>query len=238
MARMTIERFVEQLRLAFGDDLRSVVLYGSAAAGEAEATSDQNVLVLVDELHPERLQAIGAAVRAWMDAGNPPPFTLTTEEWRRSGDIFPMEYADIIDRHRVLHGDAGFAALAVQPRDLRWQLELEAMGKLLHLRQGLFATAGDRKRQLELLEASKSAVLVLFRATIRLEGRSPARDPIAVCRDAAAIAGFDPAPFERVVRHVRGIEKLKLPDVGPVLDAYVRGVERLVGHLDQHHVGH
>ncbi len=34
MAKMTLEELVAQLRAAFGAELRSVVLYGSAASGE------------------------------------------------------------------------------------------------------------------------------------------------------------------------------------------------------------
>ena len=234
MAKMTLDQLVTQLRSAFGQELRSVVLYGSAATGEAVKQSDQNVLVLVDALDVARLEAVGAVVRAWSDAGNPPPFTLTLEEWRRSADVFPMEYADILERHRVLHGDPPFDGIRILPADLRWQLELEAMGKLLHLRQGVLAAAGDGRRQLELLEASKSAMLVLFRATLRLHGQTPSLDPGEVARATAAIAGFNPSPFERVIRHVRKEEVLKPAGAGAVLAEYVRGIELLVGHLDQH----
>src|SRR5689334_19002321 len=99
MAKMTPEQLVEQLRAAYGAALRSVVLYGSAAAGEHIAKrSDYNVLVLVDELSVERLRAAAAVSRAWGESGNPPPMTLTVREWRASSDIFAMEYADILDR--------------------------------------------------------------------------------------------------------------------------------------------
>src|ERR671916_2282965 len=109
MAKMSLEELVAQLRAAFGSELRSVVLYGSAASGEhIPKQSDYNVLVLVDALDVARLDAVAAVVRAWTDAGNPPPFTLTTDEWRRSADIFPMEYGDIQERHRVLFGTSPF----------------------------------------------------------------------------------------------------------------------------------
>lgn len=234
MAKMALDQLVTQLRAAFGDGLRSVVLYGSAATGEADRQSDQNVLVLVDALDVARLESVGAVVRAWGEAGNPPPFTLTMEEWRRSADVFPMEYADILERHRVLHGEPPFAGLRIMPSDLRWQLELEAMGKLLHLRQGVLAAAGDGRRQLDLLSLSKSTMLTLFRATLRLHGETPSRDPLEVARATAAIAGFDAAPFERVIRHARKDEVMKPGDAGPVLAEYVRGIELLVAHLDRH----
>lgn len=234
MAKMTLDQLVAQLRSAFGQELRSVVLYGSAATGEAVRNSDQNVLVLVDALDVDRLNAVGAVVRAWGDAGNPPPFTLTLDEWRRSADVFPVEYSDILERHRVLYGEPPFDGIRILPGDLRWQLELEAMGKLLHLRQGVLAAAGEGKRQVELLEVSKSAMLVLFRATMRLHDRTPSHDALEVARDTAAIAGFSATPFERVIRHVRKEQAIKPAEAGAVLAEYVRGIELLVTYLDRH----
>src|SRR5918999_4281739 len=204
MAKMTLDELVAQLRAAFGAELRSVVLYGSAASGEhIPRLSDYNVLVLVDALDVARLDAVAAVVRAWSEAGNPPPFTLTMEEWRRSADIFPMEYSDIQERHRVLHGTSPFDGVRVAPADLRRQLEWEAMGKLLHLRKGVLAAGGDGRRQLELLEASKSTIMVLFRATMRLDGRAPPTDTLELCREVGTLTGLDPEPFIKVVRHVR-----------------------------------
>jgi hypothetical protein len=238
MAKMTLEELVAQLRAAFGAELRSVVLYGSAASGEhIPKRSDYNVLVLVDALDVTRLGAVAAVVRAWSEAGNPPPFTLTLEEWRRSADVFPMEYVDIQDRHRVLHGDSPFNGVRVAPADLRRQLESEAMGKLLHLRQGVLGAGGDGRRQVELLEASKSTIMVLFRATVRLHGQSPSTDTVELCRQVGALAQLDPAPFIRVIRHARGEEKVKPNDARALLVEYVRGVQQLVGHIDRYSPG-
>jgi hypothetical protein len=235
MAKMTLEELVAQLRAAFGAELRSVVLYGSAASGEHIAKqSDYNVLVLVDSLDVARLDAVAAVVHAWTDAGNRPPFTLTTEEWRRSADIFPMEYVDIQERHRVLHGAPPFDGVRVSPADLRRELEFDAMGKLLHLRKGVLAAGGDGREQLELLAASRSAIMALFRATVRLHGATPPSDTAELCRQVARLAGLDAEPFLRVLRHARGEQKIRSADAGVVLAEYMRGVQQLVAHIDRY----
>ena len=234
MAKMTPEELVEQLRSAYGPDLRSVVLYGSAAAGEhIPKRSDYNVLVLVEQLPLERLRAAAAVAQAWGEAGNPPPMTLTIHEWRSSADIFAMEYADIIERHKILHGENPFDGIRVDPKDLRLQLEHEAMGKLLKLRQGVLAAGGDARRQTELLADSFSTIMVIFRAVIRLEGSVPAKDNLAVSQAVARSARFDAAPFERVVRHVRGEQPITPAEVGNVIAGYLDGMEKLVDHLDR-----
>src|SRR5690242_16940298 len=234
MARMTLEELVEQLRAAYGTDLRSVVLYGSAAAGEhIPKRSDYNVLVLVEQLPLERLRAAAAVARAWSESGNPPPMTLTTHEWHSSADIFAMEYADIIDRHKILYGDNPFDGIRVDPKDLRLQLEHEAMGKLLKLRQGVLAAGGDARLLTQLLADSLSTIMVIFRAVLRLEGSVPSKDNLTVSQAVARIARLDAAPFERVVRHVRGEQPITAAEVGNVIAGYLDGMEKLVDHLDR-----
>lgn len=238
MAKMTLDELVDQLRKAYGDGLRSVVLYGSAAGGEhIPDRSDHNVLVIADALPLERLRAAAATARAWAEAGNTPMMTLTTAEWRRSADVFPMEYADILERHRVLHGDPPFEGIVVRPEDLRHQLEFEARGKLLHLRQQALAAGRDGRRELALLEASLSAVLVLLRAVLRLDGARPPADNDVLVRDVAGRAGLDEAPLLAVLRHVRGKPRLTADDAGATLAGYISGVERLVAYVDQHAAG-
>ena len=234
MAKMTPDELVEQLRAAYGADLRSVVLYGSAAVGEhIPKRSDYNVLVIVDSLSVEQLRAAAAVARAWGDAGNPAPMTLTLNEWRGSADIFAMEYADILERHKILYGESPFDGIRVDPGDLRLQVEHEAMGKLLKLRQGVLAAGGDQKRLVELLAASLSTIMVIFRAVIRLHGGVPAKDNLAVSQALAAYTRVDAAPFERVVRHVRGDQAITPADAGVVMAGYLGGMEALVAHLDR-----
>ena len=236
MARMTLDELVGQLRAAYGNTLRSVVLYGSAAAGEHIAKkSDYNVLVIVDALDASHLAAASAAARAWAEAGNPAPLTLTHQEWRGSADIFPMEYADILERHKVLYGDPPFEGIHVDRDDLRLQLEQEAMGKLIKLRQGALAAGNDGDRQLDLLAASVSPVMIVFRAFLRLHAVKPPIDNISLTEQVASRAGFDGAPIVRVVRHVRGETKLKPEDGNPVLAGYLQALEHLVGYLDTFH---
>jgi len=230
---MTLDELVSQLRAAYGTALRSIVLYGSAAAGEHNPKkSDFNVLVIVNLLDSERLTAASAASRAWAEAGNPAPLTLTTAEWRGSADIFPMEYADILDRHRVLFGEPPFTGISVDLKDLRLQLEQEAMGKLIKLRQGLLAGGNDGQRHLDLLAASASAIMIIFRAALRMHAIVPSNDNVALSEAVGRQTGLDAAPFAQVVRHVRGERPIKAADATAVLVAYLRGMEQLVSYLD------
>lgn len=236
MVTMTLDALVQQLKAVYGDDLRSVVLYGSAAAGTQLAKrSDVNVLVIVNGLTMQQLEAASATSTAWAEAGNPPPLTMTEREWRTSHDIFPMEYADILERHRVLYGAPPFDGIGVDTSHMRLQLEQEAMGKLLRLRNSILASGGNRKRHAELIGASVSTIMVLFRAMARLYGERPDTTYVAVCAQVERLTGGEVAapPFVRAVRHAGGEDVLQGAAVDDALAAYLAGVEGLVRHLDR-----
>ena len=82
--------------------------------------------------------------------------------------------------------------------------------------QEVFAAAGD-----------------LSGLVVEITEQVPVDDYEALSRAVAGTAGFDPEPFVRVVRHVRGTEKLSAADAGTVLAGYLTGMEQLVAHLDR-----
>jgi predicted nucleotidyltransferase len=231
---MKLDELVRQLQLAYADALRSVVLFGSAVAGEHRPNkSDYNVLVIVDALPLDRLRAVAAVSKAWAEDGNPPPMTFTTREWKSSADIFPMEYADILERHRVLYGTLPVDGVTVKPADLRLQVEHQTMGKLLQLRQAIMGAGGDSALQLEVLEKSLSTLMVIFRGIVRLHGQVPSQDYEALTASVAERAGFSPEAFVRVIRHTRGTEKLPRESASMILEEYLAAMERLVAYLNE-----
>ena len=232
---MNVDTLVDRLRQVHGDNLAAVVVYGSAASGDQrlDKPRDVNVLVLVRSITLADLEREGPVTQAWAKAGNPAPLTLTEDEWTESADIFPMEYADVLEHHRVLHGDLPAEDRIIDREQLRLQLEQQVMGKLIQLRQGAMAAAGKRGALLELLEASLSTFMVLFRATVRLHGQRPPFTTEELCQRVAELCGLDPTPFVRVVRHKRGDARLGAADAAALLDRYLAETGKLKAHIDQ-----
>lgn len=221
---MTLEALTERIRAAFGDDCSAVVQYGSSA-------SSDNVLVILRALQPAALRASAAAISAWQKEGHRAPLILTEAEWRSSRDVFAMEHADIGARHRVLVGVLP-AVGAPSADDLRHQLEYEAMGALIHLRQGALVAAGDPVRTLQLLELVKGTVMALLRALLRVHGEALPEDAAAVVRQAAAHAGFDPAPILDVLAHTGATRSIPPARAEEVLDGCHAALKKLVAHVD------
>ena len=227
---------MSQLRAAYGDALSAVVLYGSAAGGEHhEKRSDMNILVVAKSLSVSAMRAAGAVARAWGEAGHPPPLTLTEAEWRSSVDVFAMEHADILHRHKILYSAPTFDlkyGVTVSPRDLRLQLEYEALGMLLRFRGRVLTSDHDAAKRLDTLVSGTSQVLVLFRAILRLREETPPGDNDELCRRTAAVAGFDASPFIAALAHWRGKKTWTSHSWTNVLEGYHGGLEQVVAYLD------
>lgn len=101
---------------AFGDALKSVVLFGSAAEGRLRATSDVNVLLVLgrfDAAAADRLREPLRVARAALDLH---PMFLLEAEVPAAMEMFALRFADIAARHRVLHGRDPFAGVTL-PRE-------------------------------------------------------------------------------------------------------------------------
>ena len=67
-----LTHLVDDLRTAHGENLASVVLYGSAAAGDhTELRSDHNLLIALNRITSEDLRLSQAPMRAWHRLGQP-----------------------------------------------------------------------------------------------------------------------------------------------------------------------
>ena len=233
-----LTRFAERLEGALGGNLVAAVLYGSAARGTyVQGRSDLNVRVVVRDAGAAALRPAAEPIADWAKAGEPPPLVFSDAEWRASADVFPIEIEDMREAHRVLRGGDVFAGLATRRADLRQELEREVRGKLLRLRTEYAAAAGDGRELERLLLASASTFLALFRAALRVAGRPVPSDRDAMVREAAAVAGMEPAAFDWVLARLAGRAMPALEPFDPVGVRYVDAIERLVRFVDETPVG-
>src|SRR5262245_27573127 len=104
---------VATAREALGDTLESIVLYGSAAESRLRPTSDVNVIFVLTRFDAARTDALGDAVRLAQASIRLAPMFLLRDEIPHASAAFAVKFADIMRRHRVLHGTDPFAHLAI-----------------------------------------------------------------------------------------------------------------------------
>jgi uncharacterized membrane protein YgcG len=102
VAEKQIDEFVSRMKQAAGQNLQSIVLYGSAATGEFQADfSNLNLLCILRETSFSKLSAISPVVEWWHRQKNPAPLIMTQEELEHSTDVFSIEFLDMQHHHRV-----------------------------------------------------------------------------------------------------------------------------------------
>jgi hypothetical protein len=230
---MSPQEFVTRSCRALPERIRSVVLFGSAAAGDfIEGVSHYDLLVVVDRLGIDELEALAPAIRDWRKAGNPLPLLFTPEQLAASAEAFAIEFLEMQHDRRVLHGGDPIAGIKVDPAHARMHIERELKGKSLALRDQYVLAAGDRQRIVALLCDSLSSFLSLFRIALRLYQPDVPSRKLMRCRRSRHIP-FDPQPFVTVEELKERRRILGRMDVRELFCAYWQSVETVSAAVDR-----
>ena len=152
----------------FGPRLRSAMLFGSVARGEAVAgLSDVNVLLLVDDIEIHMLKRASAATRNWIKTSREAPLLFEYDQWVRAADVFAIEIADMRDAHEILYGSDPLDACHTDDSAMRIQAERELRGKLLQLQTGLLVAAEAPTDVGLMLQQSLPSFTTYMRALLR-----------------------------------------------------------------------
>ncbi len=165
-----LDLFIAAATAAFGETLRSVVLFGSAAEGRLRSTSDVNLVVVLTRFERAQVDAVRDALRLARAAIGLEVMFLLSGEIDSAAAAFAIKFADIGLRRRVLYGDDPFHGLAVPREALRQQVQQALLNLILRLRER-YALVSLRQEQAVLTIAETAAPLRSCAATLlALEG--------------------------------------------------------------------
>jgi predicted nucleotidyltransferase len=226
-----LTEIVRRLQEAAGENLQSIVLYGSAARGDFHAhKSDLNLLCVLKSARAAELARIASVVRWWCGPmREPAPRIFTREELVRSADVFAIELLDIGAAHRVLFGEDPVADIEVPMNLHRVQVEHELRIALQKLRDH-FLRSSDIEHQLrEVYAKSISSISVLLRHFLIAIGEQAPAHKTEVYKRVAELTGADAGVFDL---------GLELRDNHPVSEIsraygkYLEAVEIVIHSLD------
>lgn len=228
------EAFRDDMKKAFGEDLKGLILYGSGARGEyVPGRSDLNFLVVLTDAGIDHLDRAFGIVSRWNGRRVAIPLFMTKSMILQSLDCYPVEFLNMQLHYVPVYGEDVLRGLAFDRSNLRLQLERELKGKLLHLRTGFLETQGKDKALARLIAVSLTAFLSLFTALLYLKGIAAPRDRRELIRETALAAGLDGSIFEKCLdirenaRNPRGAEALAL------FKSYLREVGKLCDIIDK-----
>lgn len=227
--------FIDDLRATHGSNLRSVTLYGSAAAGDfVPHKSDYNILVALEKIGPRDLRNAHACIREWARSGNPIPVYFTVSELQNAADVFPIEFHQMTVAHKVLIGDDVLAGLTISDKFLRHQIEYELRSKLIQLRRQYIAASVSPDGLKNLMAESLPSFAVLFGAVLTLKGiAAPATKHEMVALIAKEL-GIDGTPFEKIfnIRENNFTDSLDEKSANALFSQYMEQIENVIGAVD------
>lgn len=235
LVQSSLNNFVDDLRSTHGDNLASVVLYGSAAAGDyVHMRSDYNLLIALNRITPEDLRQAQAPIRNWQRLGHPLPVYFTIGELNNAADVFPIEFRQMEKARIVLYGEDPFKSLQLSDVNLRHQTEYELRSKLIQLRRLYIAASVSVEKLSALMSDSLASFAALFRPVLMLHGLEPPIAKPEVVRATVKLLRLDQEPFERIFELRASGEQTLLTEVeaNDLFAAYLEQIERVIEAVD------
>lgn len=238
VAQEAFNHLIGDLRTTHADNLASVLLYGSAAAGDHVAqSSDYNLLIALNRITPEDLRLAQAPMREWQRLGHPLPVYFTVEELRDAADVFPIEFNQMARARVVLYGNDPFETLHISNENLRHQTEYELRSKLIQLRRLYIPASVSVEKLSSLMNDSIASFAALFAPVLILRGVEPPIVKRDCVRATVNLLKLDGEPFERIFdMREMSVQPLNEPEAHDLFAAYLAQIERVIEAVDQMNV--
>jgi predicted nucleotidyltransferase len=235
MMQHQFNNFIEDLKTAHGENLVSVILYGSAAAGDFSVkASDYNVLVALRQITPKDLREAQAPMREWKRLGHPLPVYFTVGELRDAADVFPIEFHQMEKARLVLYGIDPLVELKISDTFLRHQTEYELRSKLLQLRRLYIPASVSLEKLQGLMSESLTSFTSLFRAVLLLKGLNPPVTKHEIVRLTAKELMIDLTPLTRIFEiRERDVKPMNETEAHEVFASYLAQIERVIEFVDK-----
>ncbi|HVF31356.1 MAG TPA: nucleotidyltransferase domain-containing protein [Pyrinomonadaceae bacterium] len=228
--------FIDDLRGTHGENLVSVILYGSAATGDfVPKRSDYNILIALRRITPRDLRNAHASIREWHKLGHPVPVYFTVSELKNAADVFPIEFHQMEVARKVLYGADVLKGVKISDAYLRHQVEYELRSKLILLRRQYIPASESVDGLKSLMSESLSSFSALFRAVLLLAGvTAPAKkhEVVAMTVERLDLSG---ATFEKIfnIRENNFAENLDEAGANRLFADYMEQIERVIDAVDQ-----
>ena len=166
--------FVQSAKDAFGSDLLSVTLFGSAAEGRLRPSSDVNLILVLKRFDQTAADGLSEPLRTAHAAIMLEVMFILESEIALAAEAFAVKFADIETRHEVLFGKDYFAGLEIPVDALRFRVRQVLANQVLRLRES-YVLNSPQDEQLSRIIAGVAGPLRAAAVTLlKLQGRSAA----------------------------------------------------------------
>ena len=229
-----LRSYVQDVTQAYGAQLEGVLLYGSAVRGEfLPGRSNLNLLLFVSSYDVAVLKKYNGIHKRWSKEQVVVPLFLTKADLQSAAFVFPLEYQDIQECHRLLWGQDPFVGFKVDARHLAGEVLQVLRGNLLRVRQRLVEGGSTEEAMTILLPLSITSLLPVLRGTQRLLGRPVLSHSEPLLKDLEAHFGIDLSGLRDALLLKRGQISPGQKEVPRLMDRYLESLGQLVTTVEQ-----
>lgn len=194
--------WTKSLEETLGSDLVGVIVHGSVARGDYRpGESDVDVVVVVKNPTPARLEAIAAATQKARYEARIEPTILAEHEIAGAADVFPLLYDEMQRCHVVVMGRDPFDDIVVHDRHRRLRIEQELRQAAITLRRAVLDACGAPEAVGGAVARKCRQVRGALHALLALKGHSSSTDLPSVLARIAEVYGVDVAPLAAPREH-------------------------------------
>lgn len=191
-ARSGLERYITSLRELFGENLISIILYGSAVRDDYTAgISNLNVQVVLQDARIEEAKKAAGVSRRARDKHAIEPRFMSLEAIKTASDVLPIAFLDMQERYIVLYGEDVLEDVVIERRNLRFQIEYQLRFILLRMRNRFLFSHHDWNLMASRLARSFTNFLHLLKSVYRLLEEEPPVHPEEIVARSAERFGLD-----------------------------------------------
>jgi len=221
---------LESYKMLYGNDLVSVILYGSGAGGDFDPKrSDINLLIVLSSMDVELIAKSSEIQSKYLKQRFSIPLFMDKKYITQSQDSYPIEFLNMKGCYRLLYGEDVLDSVSIESDHLRLQIERELKGKWLHLLQEYPYARKNRKHLLELAQLSLKAYAPVFRAMLNLKGVEIPHNRNELFKEIESVYKISDRPFQNILESFSGNTAFEFEKR---FIAYAKAVEILIDTIE------
>jgi predicted nucleotidyltransferase len=229
----TSRLLTDEYHKVFGNDLISVILYGSAVTEEyIHKKSDLNFLIVLSEEGIEQLHLVYDLVAKWRKKRVGTPLFLTKAYIESSLDTFPIEFLNIKRNYKLVFGEDILEGLSFEKESIRMQCERELKGKLLLLRERYVETRGKSIALKNLIANTLPDFIFIFKGLLYLLDREVPATKHETVSTLAKAFDLDQGLFLSLLQIKEGTLKPSVKEIDALFRKYLKEIRTLAILID------
>ncbi|HCG77268.1 MAG: hypothetical protein COZ37_03865 [bacterium (Candidatus Ratteibacteria) CG_4_10_14_3_um_filter_41_18] len=232
--KKSLSSYLEKLLEIHGDNLLTIILYGSATGKDfIPGSSDINLLLEFQRIDlpvlKKSLKLVAQGRRRKIVA----PLFFTKEYMESSSDVFPIEFLEITRNHLLLYGEDPFVNLKINQENLRLECEEQLRSKLIRLRQTYLEVGLQKKGLDRLLKNSLTSLIPVFRNMLYFKGKVVPHKKEQVLNDLGEEFAIDSKTFLAIWQDKKDNNLIGQEDAEIVFGRYIDELFKLTESVDK-----